>query len=75
MCFINRSTPADAKIAVEWKRFKEDAKLVHMDPIEHNLLFIEGIQHAKKKEALLKKWITTKDMDLVIQEAIAIEST
>ena len=48
---------------------------MHLDPIEHNLLFIEGIRHHKKKDALLQKWMMTKDMDLVLQEAVALEST
>ena len=75
MRFINRSIPVSAKIAVEWKKFKEDAKLVHMDPVEHNLLFFEGFQHLEKKKALLHKWFMTKDMELVLREAIAMEST
>ena len=57
MRFINRSIPADAKIAVEWKKFKEDAKLVHMDPVKNHLLFFVGFQHFEKKKSLLQKWL------------------
>ena len=73
--FINRSTPSDAKIAVAWKQFKEDARLVNLDPLEHNMLFIRGIRHREKKKALLQKWLSTKDMDEVLEEAVSLEST
>ena len=44
-------------------------------PIQNNLLFFKGFQRYEKKRMLLQKWLITKDMNVILQEAIAREST